>query len=102
MSAILLAILKSVAPLVLGPIVTSVVKAMMAAFGSKLPPLAQIAVSAAAGAVTAATSGDVSGLTQAATTITEGAVAGVAGSKARDIVVGKPRATAEMYAGGNE
>jgi hypothetical protein len=94
MSAIILALVKQLAPVVIGPMVTSAVKWLMARFGTKLPALAKVAVSAAAGAVTAATTGNVTDLAAATATMVGGGIAGAAGSKARDVIVGKPEACA--------
>jgi len=98
MSPIILALIKQLAPVVIAPLVTSAVKWLMGKFGAKLPAVVKIAVSAAAGAVTAATTGDVSGLATTTATVVSGGIAGMAGSKARDVIVSKPEACADVTA----
>ena len=82
-------IIAALLPAVAGPIITAIVKWAMGKYGATMPPLAKIALSAAAGAVTAVTTGDTTTLAATATDVVSGAIAGAGGSKFRDIVVGK-------------
>ena len=88
MSAVLVAILTKVAPGVIGPIVTWAVKLLLSKFDTKIPALAKIAISAAAGAVTAVTTGDVSSITAVAGDVALGGLMGAGGSKVRDVLTG--------------
>lgn len=87
MSPILLVILKSIAPAIIGPAVTWLVKRLV----TQLPADWAPAVSAAAGAAAAVLTGDVATAGTTAAEVVSGAVAGLAGSKGRDILTGKTR-----------
>jgi hypothetical protein len=95
MNPVLLLILKQIAPVIIAPLATGLVKWLMGKFSASIPPAWQPVISAVAGAVAAGATGDVATAGSAAATAVSGAVAGIAGSKVRDIAVGKPRATAE-------
>jgi hypothetical protein len=88
MSAVLIAILTKVAPAIIGPVVTWAVKWLLGKFDTKIPALAKIAISAAAGAVTAVTTGDTSSITATAGEVLAGGLMGAGGAKARDVATG--------------
>ncbi len=92
MSGVVILILKEIAPVVVAPLVTSLVKWLTKRFGGSLPAIAKIAVSVTAGAATAVTTGDASELIGLANEAVTGAIYGLAGSKGRDVLVGKPEA----------
>lgn len=89
MSGIVLLIVKEALPMVIGPMVTALVKWLTEKFGKTLPSIAKVAVSVTAGAATAITTGDVSTITGILSDAVVGGIGGMAGSKGRDMIAGK-------------
>ena len=93
------ALISTLLPTLAGPLITAAIKWGFAKFGGELGSLTKIIISAIAGALTAITTGDTTTLVSVATDAVSGAVAGTAGSKVRDIVVGKSGACAPATVG---